>query len=104
MPAVLVLGMSAYTALNLITVARVLAIVSDDDAAMIGRIVDAMDEPSRAGLLQYCPANDGAKDFLEGLRAPEDKTIPPPPDYAEELVMAVADPTGAGFNLSSLEN
>jgi signal transduction histidine kinase len=39
-------------------------------------------------------ANDGAKDFLEGLRAPEDKTIPPPPDYAEELVMAVADPTG----------
>src|SRR5918994_2133168 len=39
-------------------------------------------------------ANDGAKDFLEGLRAPEDKTIPPPPDYAEELVMAIPDPTG----------
>jgi signal transduction histidine kinase len=39
-------------------------------------------------------ANDGAQDFLEGLRAPEDKTIPPPPDYAEELVRAVADPTG----------
>lgn len=43
--------------------AHPLAIVSDDDAAMIGRIVDAMDEPSRAGLLQYCPANDGAKVF-----------------------------------------
>ncbi|HSK86004.1 MAG TPA: ATP-binding protein [Rubrobacter sp.] len=39
-------------------------------------------------------ANDGAQDFLEGLRDPEDKTIPPPPDYAEELVRAVADPTG----------
>jgi signal transduction histidine kinase len=39
-------------------------------------------------------ANYGARNFLEGLRAPEDKTIPPPPDYAEELVMAVADPTG----------
>src|SRR5215218_161612 len=39
-------------------------------------------------------ANAGARDFLEGLRDPEDKTLPPPPDYAEELVQAVADPTG----------
>ncbi len=39
-------------------------------------------------------AHAGAKDFLEGLRDPEDKTFPPPPDYAEELVQSVADPTG----------
>ena len=39
-------------------------------------------------------ANAGAQDFLEGLRDPEDKALPPPPDYAEELVRAVADPTG----------
>jgi signal transduction histidine kinase len=39
-------------------------------------------------------ANAGARAFLEGLRAPEDQTLPPPPDYAEELVRAVADPTG----------
>jgi PAS domain S-box-containing protein len=39
-------------------------------------------------------ANAGARDFLEGLRDPEDKTLPPPPDYAEELVRVVADPTG----------
>jgi hypothetical protein len=32
-------------------------------------------------------ANYGAQIFLEGLRDPEDKTIPPPPDYAEELVL-----------------
>jgi PAS domain S-box-containing protein len=39
-------------------------------------------------------ANSGAQDFLEGLRDPEDRTLPPPPAYAEELVRAVADPTG----------
>ena len=39
------------------------AIVSADDAALIGRIVDTMNEQSRTGLLQYCPANDGAKVF-----------------------------------------
>jgi HAMP domain-containing protein len=39
-------------------------------------------------------ANAGAQDFLEGLRDPEDKTLPSPPDYAEELVQSVADPTG----------
>jgi signal transduction histidine kinase len=39
-------------------------------------------------------ANAGAQAFLEGRRDPEDKTLPPPPDYAEELVRAVADPTG----------
>ncbi len=39
-------------------------------------------------------ANSGAQDFLEGLRDPQDKTLPPPADYAEELVRAVADPTG----------
>src|SRR5215217_4861569 len=38
-------------------------------------------------------ANAGAQDFLEGLRDPEDKTLPPPQDYAEELVRSVADPT-----------
>jgi signal transduction histidine kinase len=39
-------------------------------------------------------ANAGAQDFLEGLRDPEDKTLPPPPSYAEQLVQSVADPTG----------
>ena len=39
-------------------------------------------------------ANAGAQDFLEGLRNPEDGTLPPPDAYAEELVQAVADPTG----------
>jgi signal transduction histidine kinase len=39
-------------------------------------------------------ANLGAQDFLEGLRDPEDKTLPPPTTYAEQLVRAVADPTG----------
>ena len=39
-------------------------------------------------------ANAGAQDFLEGLRDPEDKTLPPSKDYADELVQAVADPTG----------
>src|ERR687886_1698842 len=39
-------------------------------------------------------ANAAAQDFLEGLRDPKDKTLPPPRDYAEELVRSVADPTG----------
>ncbi len=39
-------------------------------------------------------ANVGAQDFLEGLRDPEDKTLPPPPTFAEQLVQSVADPTG----------
>jgi signal transduction histidine kinase len=39
-------------------------------------------------------ANAGARDFLEGLRNPEDQTLPPPETYAEELVRSVADPTG----------
>src|SRR5829696_4711081 len=49
------------------------------------------------GLVLYYFAQDRlvhAEDFLEGLRDPEDNTLPPPPDYAEELVRAVADPTG----------
>src|ERR687892_723316 len=41
-------------------------------------------------------ANAGAQDFLEGLRDPEDKTLPAPPTFAEQLVQAVADPTGLG--------
>ena len=41
-------------------------------------------------------ANAGARDFLEGLRNPEDQTLPPPKTYAEELVQSVADPTGLG--------
>ncbi len=36
----------------------------------------------------------GARDFLEGLRNPEDQTLPSPDTYAEELVRSVADPTG----------
>lgn len=43
--------------------AHPLAVVSVDDAAMIGRIVDAMPASCRAGLLQHCPASDGAKFF-----------------------------------------
>jgi PAS domain S-box-containing protein len=39
-------------------------------------------------------ANAGAQDFLEGLRNPEDQTLPPADAYADELVQAVADPTG----------
>ena len=39
-------------------------------------------------------ANAGAQDFLEGLRNPEDQTLPPAYAYADELVQAVADPTG----------
>jgi PAS domain S-box-containing protein len=39
-------------------------------------------------------ANAGAQDFLEGLRNPEDQTLPPPDTYAEELVRSVAGPTG----------
>ncbi|MBA2535760.1 MAG: HAMP domain-containing protein [Rubrobacter sp.] len=39
-------------------------------------------------------ANAGAQDFLEGLRDPEDKTLPPSKSYAEQLVQAIADPTG----------
>jgi signal transduction histidine kinase len=39
-------------------------------------------------------ANAGAQDFLEGLRDPEDESLPPAGTYAEQLVQAVADPTG----------
>src|SRR5918993_3459800 len=39
-------------------------------------------------------ANAGAQDFLEGLRNPEDQTLPPADTYADELVQAVAAPTG----------
>jgi signal transduction histidine kinase len=41
-------------------------------------------------------ANAGAQDFLESLRNPEDRTLPPADGYAEELVRSVADPTGLG--------
>jgi signal transduction histidine kinase len=41
-------------------------------------------------------ANAGAQDFLNGLRNPEDRTLPPAESYAEGLVQAVADPTGLG--------
>jgi PAS domain S-box-containing protein len=41
-------------------------------------------------------ANAGAQDFLESLRDPEDQSLPPAEDYAEELVTTVADPTGLG--------
>ena len=39
-------------------------------------------------------ANAGAAVFLEGLRDPEDGTLPAPETYAEELVRSVAGPTG----------
>jgi PAS domain S-box-containing protein len=39
-------------------------------------------------------ANAGAQEFLESLRDPEDQTLPPAEDYAEELVTTVGDPTG----------
>ena len=39
-------------------------------------------------------ANAGAQDFLESLRDPEDQSLPPAENYAEELVTTVADPTG----------
>ncbi len=41
-------------------------------------------------------ANAGATDFLEGLRNPENQSLPPPADYAEELVRSISDPTGLG--------
>jgi signal transduction histidine kinase len=41
-------------------------------------------------------ANAGAQDFLNGLRNPEDRTLPPAESYAEGLVQSVADPTGLG--------
>ena len=39
-------------------------------------------------------ANAGATDFLESLRNPEDRTLPAPDTYAEELVRSVSAPTG----------
>ncbi|BBL78205.1 PAS domain-containing sensor histidine kinase [Rubrobacter xylanophilus] len=39
-------------------------------------------------------ANAGATEFIEGLRRPEDQTLPPPESYAGELVQTVSDPTG----------
>lgn len=41
-------------------------------------------------------ANAGAEDFLEGLRNPEDRTLPAPDTYADELVKQVAQSTGLG--------
>ena len=41
-------------------------------------------------------ANSGAEDFLEGLRSPEDRSLPAPDTYAEELVQQVAQSTGLG--------
>jgi signal transduction histidine kinase len=42
-------------------------------------------------------ANAGASVFLEGLRDPEDGSLPTPDTYAEELVRSVANPTGLGI-------
>lgn len=39
-------------------------------------------------------ANAGAAEFVEGLRNPEDQTLPSPDTYAEELVGSVSAPTG----------
>ncbi|HZY56929.1 MAG TPA: HAMP domain-containing protein, partial [Rubrobacteraceae bacterium] len=58
---------------------------------------DRLIEPENNLLVQRSrTANAGARDFLEGLRNPEDQTLPPPKNYAEELVRSVADPTGLG--------
>jgi signal transduction histidine kinase len=42
-------------------------------------------------------ANAGAGVFLEGLRDPEDGSLPAPETYAEELIRSVANPTGLGI-------
>ncbi len=41
-------------------------------------------------------ANAGAEDFLEGLRDPQDRSLPAPDTYADELVQQVAQQTGLG--------
>ncbi len=41
-------------------------------------------------------ANAGAEDFLEGIRNPENRTLPDAEDYSAELVQSVAQPTGLG--------
>lgn len=41
-------------------------------------------------------ANAGAEEFLNGLRDPEDRSLPPAGTYAEELVRSVSDFTGLG--------
>ncbi len=41
-------------------------------------------------------ANAGAEEFLNGLRDPGDRTLPPADTYAGELVRSVADFTGLG--------
>ena len=41
-------------------------------------------------------ANAGAEEFLNGLRDPGDRTLPPSDTYAGELVRSVADFTGLG--------
>ena len=41
-------------------------------------------------------ANAGAGEFIEGLRNPEDQTLPASETYAGELVRSVAGPTGLG--------
>ena len=41
-------------------------------------------------------ANAGAGDFLEGLRNPQDQTLPAPDTYAEQLVRSVSGLTGLG--------
>ncbi|CAN5659279.1 hypothetical protein BH24ACT20_BH24ACT20_04130 [soil metagenome] len=41
-------------------------------------------------------ANAGAEEFLNGLRDPGDRSLPPADTYAEELVRSVADFTGLG--------
>jgi len=43
--------------------AHPLAIVEDDDVALIATIVDAMDGPFNAAFARHCPASDGAKFF-----------------------------------------
>ncbi|MDQ4105777.1 MAG: cell wall metabolism sensor histidine kinase WalK, partial [Actinomycetota bacterium] len=41
-------------------------------------------------------ANAGAEEFLNGLRDPADRSLPPADTYAEELVRSVSDFTGLG--------
>lgn len=43
--------------------AHPLAVVNDDDVALIATIVAAMDGPFNAAFARHCPASDGAKFF-----------------------------------------
>jgi PAS domain S-box-containing protein len=55
-----------------------------------------VDEEERSLIQRSQLANASAGEFLEGLRNPETGTFQAPETYVEELVQAVASPTGLG--------